>query len=40
MPKQGKKWMWKNDVLQEGRDRIWGNIENQTREENDVEIED
>ena len=39
-PKQGKEWMWKNDMLQEGRDRIWGDIENQAREENDVEIMD
>ena len=39
-PKQGRKWMWKNNTLQEGRDRIWDDIESQIREANDVEIED
>ena len=37
-PKQGREWMWKNNTLQEGRDRIWDDIESQTREANDVEI--
>ena len=32
--------MWKNNTLQEERDRIWDNIESQIREANDVEIED
>ena len=30
--------MWKNNTLQEGRDRIWDDIESQIREANDVEI--
>ena len=38
--KQGREWMWKNNTLQEGRDRIWDDIESQIREANDVEIED
>ena len=40
MSKQGREWMWKNNTLQEGRDRIWDDIESQIREANDVEIED